>query len=198
MNDFSVTVTPGFCIILAISALFDSSGAFSLMICAVIMHECGHIIAMKAMKTRMDSVSFSAFGLEIRAELQNGYKTAFIMLAGPLMNLLSGYAAFLIYRQTGIGQIGTFAVVSLTLGAFHIMPLSRLDGANALKSIINTRKVDIFVKAFTFTFVILLIYAGLQAAFMQIFNPSIFMLAVFFIIEIISERNHLSTNNCID
>lgn len=94
---------------------------------AVIIHELGHMVAMKFCGIHISALKISPFDIRI---IQSGrYKASFsqdlfVAFSGPLANILS----FFIFYYIDI----RFSIVSMLLGIFNLLPASSLDGGQIL------------------------------------------------------------------
>lgn len=96
-------------------------------VCAV--HELGHLLAICAMRVRINSVTFSAFGIVIEISKQSGeaiWRTLTILLSGPIVNI----AIFAVLFFTG--HCGTAAFLNLAAGINNLLPYPQLDGGAAI------------------------------------------------------------------
>lgn len=92
-------------------------------------HELGHLLAICALKVRITSVTFSAFGIVIETPKQPceaRWRTLTILLSGPLVNI--GICTALIIS----GRCGTAALLNLAAGINNLLPYSQLDGGAAI------------------------------------------------------------------
>ena len=188
MSDTKIIISPAFFIVIAASAIFDTSGTFSVVLFAVMIHEFGHIFALSALGIRIDTVRLRMFGLEICADIPRGKREALVMAAGPCANLLSA-ALFLLFRSE---HALSLAACSVILGVFHLMPCEGLDGGSALKALFYRKKcentVNICVKAFTVTLAGCFVCAALHLVLTERLNLSLIVLPVYLILNLISER----------
>ena len=113
--------------VLSLFFFFDSTGTGQLSLCACACHELGHLAVMTAVGARVDSLTFYGAGIRIGArldDLKSGERAA-VLAAGCAVNLLLCAAALL------CGSV-RFAAVNLMLGAFNLLPVGALDGAQLL------------------------------------------------------------------
>lgn len=95
---------------------------------ACIIHEAGHIIAVRAFGGEVVGINFSWFGIKMTATPPaSKFSGIIILLSGPAANLFT--YVLLILR----GNIGYFAIFSLAEGLFNLLPYSFLDGGAALE-----------------------------------------------------------------
>ncbi len=138
--DFRFTVTPGFLAQLAILWMFDLEGTLPLMLGAALLHELGHLIALKAVGGRVRRLSLTAFGacLEPYPEPPLGcVREAVLCLAGPAANLLAAALSGILLRR-GI-DTALFLGCNLLIGMFNLLPAAPFDGGQALFSLLLHR-----------------------------------------------------------
>jgi stage IV sporulation protein FB len=122
-------VTPGFFLLAAIAFYLDEGvGVLGWCVLACALHELGHYLVGRAFGARLRWLELSAVGAQLSLDypgtLSYGRQVA-VALAGPVVNLLAGWAA---------AQAGAFllAGVSFGLGGFNLLPILPLDGGTAL------------------------------------------------------------------
>ena len=92
-----------------------------------LLHELGHIAALRLTGGELRLIEFSIFGIKMAAAPAADIKKgAAVLLSGPAVNLLM-YAALVL---TGNG--GRLAALSLAAGTFNLLPFSSLDGGALL------------------------------------------------------------------
>ena len=162
--------TPLFFLVLALSCLFDKSGLFPCVLLAILLHELGHAFALCLFRMPIRMIRFRSFGLELIADLPEGKRAVFIMLAGPMFNLLT---AFLLHLFS-FGRDLFFC--SLLLGVLHLLPVDGLDGGNALLCLTG-KNASKAVRSFTLVLTAVSFTVGVVFLFSQK-NPSLLILAL--------------------
>ena len=99
---------------------------WGLLACA--LHELGHLSAAAALGGRMEGLSLTAVG----AELRIGYNApltylqdSLVALAGPAANLLAGGMLLISGSQLA-------AALTLAVGGFNLLPILPLDGGRVV------------------------------------------------------------------
>ena len=95
---------------------------------AALCHEMGHFVFMLLFGVHVEGISFTGFGMEIRADTRyvSYGKDILCTLAGPAVNLV---LAFLFAR---VSKDYLLSGANFLQGIFNLLPLSGLDGARAL------------------------------------------------------------------
>ena len=118
---------------LGVSLLLGATEVLPLVALAVLLHEMGHLLALRLFGVRVEQIYFTGFGAEIRADTRYlpYWKDIICTISGPFANFL---AAILLSRITGDYLL---AGANLLQGAFNLLPLTGLDGARALHLFIS-------------------------------------------------------------
>ncbi len=108
---------------------------------ALILHESGHLIVLRAYKTRVISVELTPFGGLIEAEddALPGGGALLLALAGMIMNALFAFLSIRFYALSllpfHVSQ--AFLRANLALLLINLMPVLPLDGGRALKILLR-------------------------------------------------------------
>ncbi len=112
------------------------------MLCAVLLHEAGHLAAVKALKIKIKCFHLSILGARIETDGELSYKNEFLLAAaGPTAGLLGFIICIFPARELTEVRFCSqfllpFAIISLCLTVFNIIPLSTLDGGRMLEALI--------------------------------------------------------------
>ena len=113
----------------AVMALFcclDSDGFGFLSVSACVLHEFGHLIAMKIKRERVSGITFYGGGIKISREKQSG--SVLVILGGVAVNFT--LAAICLFINDS--YVNIFGVINLVIGLFNMLPISCLDGKQLL------------------------------------------------------------------
>ena len=110
------------------------------------MHELGHILAIYLKKGNIKEIAFGIVNIDISGESDNFSKAEstdelFILLSGPLINLVLSLVLKLIYFNGGCYIINLISYQNLFLGIVNLLPISSLDGGRILY-ILLSKKLD--------------------------------------------------------
>ena len=121
--------------------LFDASGFLRTGLLAAFLHEWGHILVYCAQQRRFPviEVTLTGFCMRLgRAELSPAQRFR-LAAAGPAVNFaLAGVWAVLLSRQATV-RGSAFWAANLLTGAFNLLPVPPLDGAQMLASAAQLR-----------------------------------------------------------
>ena len=128
-----VRIAPGFWILLLFSFAAGAQKVLPLVALSALLHELGHLAALRLFGVNVTGFDLTAFGAEIHADTRylSYVKDILCTLAGPLVNLLLGW---LLARTSGDYL---FAGANLLQGGFNLLPVAGLDGARALHLLIS-------------------------------------------------------------
>lgn len=115
--------------------LIDRSPLPLIPIAAAILHECGHLAAMRLFGVVPKQIELTFFGMEIRTDLSvlGSFRRGTVFFAGAAVNLIS--CAFVYFSGTRNFELCFFGVCSLSLAVLNLLPISTLDGGCILKEI---------------------------------------------------------------
>ena len=130
------TVSPGFLTLLGLLFYLDQGvGLLGWGLLACVLHELGHIAAVRLLGGRVERLSLTAAGAELALDgerpLSYGRELA-VSLAGPAASLLTAWLA---------ASAGLFLLAGLSLGQglFNLLPVLPLDGGRALGLLLSCR-----------------------------------------------------------
>ncbi len=110
------------------------------VICAVSLHEAGHLVTAKILKIPLFEVDFTPFGIRMRFDLATAVtsKAVAVYLSGSIVSIAVG-ALVLFYASPDNKAVFAFGLVSLTLGLVNLMPVRNLDGGCVAESLLSTQ-----------------------------------------------------------
>lgn len=128
-----IRVSPTALLLIAVFVAAASPLCLGAVLLAALCHELGHYGALRLCGGRLEGVSVSAFGAQMRIRdrqrLSYG-REALCVLAGPLVNAALWWLLSLAGAYCERAYL--FAGAQLVLGAFNLLPLSALDGGRLL------------------------------------------------------------------
>ena len=115
---------------------FDLSLYTLLLFVAILLHECGHLVALLLCNKTDIGITFSAFGAEITygGPLVGMGGELFVAGGGILMNVFSCLLILLLAYDHLAGCF--FAVASLCLALLNLIPVKGLDGGRLLEGVL--------------------------------------------------------------
>lgn len=160
------TISFPFLTILTLLLLIDTNGTIVYGVLAALLHELGHISAMLIKKCRPKKISFRAFDINIvdKSRTKRNYNDdIFILIAGPLANLIFCAVLYSIYKFYGCDWLIKPIYENLFIAIFNMLPIESLDGGQIFFNLL-CRKLNVKTAAnFTIltSFMVLLPIAAL-------------------------------------
>ncbi|MGI5984875.1 MAG: site-2 protease family protein [Oscillospiraceae bacterium] len=163
---FRVNFSSGFILLFAFIYFFDQSGFLSALLPAVLVHELGHVSAMRmfgAYPTKLNA-TLSGFALDYSGDL-NERQEILTAIAGPAF----GFVFSILCAKTGTLRNNEYLLMCAGLGfilnTFNLLPAKALDGGRilyfALMSAISAKFAQIAIHISGLLISGLLIAAGL-------------------------------------
>lgn len=128
---FNLEIGGGFIIMLALLYYLLGFELLAALIIAALVHESGHLLALRLSGIRLSRIRLGAAGAQIEAGGVNRpyLQSAFTALSGPLAGI------FLYLLLLPVDK--SYASVSLMLSLLNLLPVGGLDGGSALKNILT-------------------------------------------------------------
>ncbi len=115
--------------------IFDTSMSVILCFASVILHETGHLLALKYYGSFPDRMKLTLFDIAIIDRKKNARSDKaelVITLAGVTVNFMIAGLFFFLFRFFQEKTLETFYITNLTLALFNSLPVDSLDGGQAL------------------------------------------------------------------
>lgn len=123
-------------LIITFFSLSNSGNFYLYALFAAFIHEFGHLVAAIIVNCKISCVEFLPFGIRMR--LTNAintlpwYKSLFIIISGPLANILCFILIYLLNK----GMCDA-AITHLAIAIFNLLPIGTLDGGKILYEILG-------------------------------------------------------------
>lgn len=131
-----IEASPGFLLLLgALFWLDEGVGLLPWGLLACLLHELGHVAAAAVLGGRMEGLSLTVVGAELRigyAAPLSYMRDSLVALAGPAVNLLAGG----LFAALGWNVA---SALSLAVGAFNLLPVPPLDGGRVVYGLLANR-----------------------------------------------------------
>ena len=140
-NIEKVSVNPLFFAVLALLVFIDSTSYMLVILCAALVHECGHLYALYRFHVPVRQLKFLPFGISITPSPSHvlGYGQELVVaLAGPAVNLVLFLIPWLVSQVwTPPRLVALFALANATFFAANLVPMLPLDGGRALSAVLQ-------------------------------------------------------------
>lgn len=156
-----------FGILMLLVLIFGDNSVYTMIaLAAAAVHEAGHLIAAAALGVKLGSFSLGLFGarLGLAVPLYSYKREWLLCAAGPALNLLTGGAAYYIYRCCGSSEklkyVLFFAIASFFLAVLNLLPIKNFDGGRMLLCLaapkIGIYSAEKITEILSFAFVLLI------------------------------------------
>lgn len=190
-----IKLDPSFIITLA---LFFSVGDFvftAIMLISALIHETGHIIVIRILGIKIKALELGLFGGTLFLDNKfTSYKSdLFVALSGSLLNLVFSLILFFLLRERFSYYLFFFFLSNLFYALFNLLPVSNLDGGEALRAVLLMKKepfaVERLLGVITRITLFFLACTGLYLVTLSSFNISLFVLLLLLYAE--SSNSHI-------
>ena len=130
----AVTLSYTLLCLAAVCAVLGIFQGFLWCVFAVLLHECGHLAAMRHYGYFPERIKISLFEIAITDGLRHSRsvrENAWIIFFGPFANYVCFFSGFLLYL-CGIELLLPFAAANLSVGLLNSLPALTLDGGQLL------------------------------------------------------------------
>lgn len=113
--------------------LLDRTGFYLMTLLAVLLHECGHLLAARALKIpwRGFSMDFTGARMELSGRMISFFEEWLLSAAGPLFGLIFAASGALFWKHTRFAV--WFSCASLLLSLLNLLPIRGFDGGRMLE-----------------------------------------------------------------
>lgn len=181
-----------FAAIIVLLLFIDKSGIFLPLLAACLLHELGHIVAMRFVGTAPKEIVFKIASLEISGYVPKSLKDeAFIALMGPAANFLFFIVFYLIYKVFKDEAFIKTAAIMLALGFVNMLPSYGLDGGDVayavLSHFLSKNKSELILSVLSIIIAFLICFAGCFVL-INMHNPSITIFGIYLFIMAVMKK----------
>ncbi|MBO4467707.1 MAG: site-2 protease family protein [Clostridia bacterium] len=174
--------------VITVMLAFDRTGYCLPCLCAAAFHEIGHLFAMWISDCQPKAIRLVPASVSIISDFpRKKYGEFFIALSGPLFNIVLFCSLIINYRMTASEISFKYAVISLVIGLFNLLPVKGLDGGTILMLIIekaagSREKAEAVTKIITVIIGLLLLFVGAFLIIGGRINISIIIMGLYILI----------------
>ena len=183
-----------FALIIILISLNKTEFLYSTIIFAI-LHEIGHLLALKHFKISIEEFKVSLFGGNIKILNNNKiqyYQNAIISFCGPLVNLFFFALFYLLNIFLKNKFINEIYVINLVLAAFNLLPFYNFDGGKILASILmnflQEKTVNYIITITSFIILIPFTYLAVYIFMLDSKNFYLLVSAVLMLLTIIFKK----------
>ena len=168
----------------------DRTGLALPTLCAVILHETGHLLAMWALECNPKSVSLIPASVKITMSFSKSFRNDIIIaVCGPAVNFLLFLVLYVNYLSFGSEVSLCYGLVNLLIGIFNIMPVKGLDGGTILFTILAKRgdvnKATLILRFITISVAVGILVLAVFVTVKVKFNPTLYIVGIYLLISAI-------------
>ncbi len=122
--------------------VFDTTMSVIVCFIAAIIHESGHLIALKHYHSFPKEIKLTLFDIAIidsKKNIRNIAQELVVVLSGVAVNFLFAAVFYILFQLFKIEFLKTLYLSNLALGIFNILPVYSLDGGQAIFLILSSR-----------------------------------------------------------
>lgn len=122
--------------------VLSSDSRFAAAVVCTVIHEVGHITVMLLNGCEKVEIAINLFNVAIKdrdRNVRSYIQDIFIICAGPLANILTAAAAFVVYTFSKCSFVYNIMIISIMLAIFNLLPLESTDGGQLLFLMLNKK-----------------------------------------------------------
>lgn len=180
----------------SIMVLLDKSGNLICCFTAAVLHELGHIVAMCLCNCKPIKIVFKLF--DIRIINNNRYlcsysSSMFIVIAGVLVNFALCCISYCFWITTQLQFFQIFSLVNLFTGLFNLLPVSNLDGGQALFLLLqrkfSEKTTDSIIDILTVLLILPTAILGFIVLFRSKYNFSLLIISFYLLLALVLKKS---------
>ncbi|MBM7583071.1 stage IV sporulation protein FB [Caldicoprobacter guelmensis] len=184
-------------VLIVIAVVLGEGMKLAVVFLVVIIHELAHVVMARALNLRVSEIELLPFGGVARIESffeVNPRDEIYIAIVGPLSNFILVMGCMVLEKMglVLLKDCDFFIQANLMLAGFNLLPAFPLDGGRVLRALLSR---ELGIKRATrittiggFALSLFLVMTGLYAIYYGIFNPSLFVVAVFLAYSAVKEN----------
>ncbi len=187
-------INPLFFAVFFVFCFYEGISVTLIIYLSAMLHELGHFIAARLVKTPPASFSILPFGMRIELDFSKiAYKNqAVIAFAGPLFNIILWMIAVLVSRIYFNPLLSFFAASNFFLAAVNLVPAFPLDGGRITEALL-CKKIDIYkakqvADAITLISLLLLFGLGIYLLILSGYNFSLILISLVFLSMLLKDH----------
>ncbi len=185
---------PLICVV-AIVILLGGAGRFLPCAAAVVIHESGHLTAMKLLGYFPERIKISPVEITITDSSRHDRtpkQNLLIIFFGPFFNFICFLPIYLLYLM-GIGRALPYAAAQLSVGLFNLLPVMSLDGGQMififLCAFFPSGTSETAVNVLTIVALVPLAFMGFMILFESKYNFSLLLVCVYLMVSLLFRGN---------
>lgn len=167
----------------------ESMESIALIFLAVLIHEFGHLFAIKCLGVKLNYITIEPFGCSIIIDEYTDYKKDMVIaLSGPLIGVLVSIICYILMFFYPSVNLFYFLILNTFYSLINLIPCAELDGGRIADSYFNIKydaidaykKIDLINKISSFLLLIFTIFICVNSGFnFSLTSLCLFILIVF-------------------
>lgn len=182
--------------LLSVLIVLDQSGNLCCCLLSAILHELGHIIAMCRRNCKPEKIVIKLFDIQIidgKRSFCSQKDSLVIVLSGALTNFALSLISAILYYFFEIEILYLFTIVNFLTGAFNLLPVSNLDGGQALYLLLSRKfsekSTERIIDALTVILILPTAILGFVVLFQSKYNFSLLLISIYLVLSLILKRS---------
>ena len=195
IKDTKIIISFTFFALVLLLNIFKKTEFLYISIFSAILHEIGHLVALKIFGAEITEFRISLFDCNIKSNKNNKisyYEEILISFLGPFTNLFLSVFLFVVNFNFDNELVKNIIIMNLVMGLFNLLPFNSFDGGKIIKLLIenkfNERIADFTVSIVSFVVLIPFSYV----AFLNFLNSDndfyLLIVSVFMFLTIILKK----------
>lgn len=143
-NLFKIKITISFTFFALIILLicFNKTEHLYISIISALLHEFGHLFALKFFGAKILEFKISLFGGKIETEnftRTNYFQDIFIYFSGPFINLFISIFCYFLNFYLNSAKLLDITIVNAILGVFNLLPFYNFDGGKIVGTLLKIK-----------------------------------------------------------
>lgn len=198
LNTFGIEIYLSFTVValFSIFVLFDKSGNLICCFISAFCHEAGHIFTMCRLNLKPEKIKISLFDIKILDKNRNlcSYNANLaVVLSGSAANFLLFIIAVILFLFIKAEILLRFSAVNLFTGMFNLLPVSNLDGGQALYLLLirrfSEKTTDRIIDFLTVLLILPTAVIGFIVLFRSKYNFSLLLISVYLLSALILRKS---------
>lgn len=195
---FGITIELSFILVAVFTLIVISDTSQRLICCFVsaLCHEAGHIATMCRLGKKPKKIICQLFNIKIIDDNRAMYSykaDLLVILSGIIVNFFLSIVSFVFFYISKSELLLTFSIVNLFTGLFNLLPVSNLDGGQAIYLILIKKFTEKTANRIIDILTVLLIFPISIAGFIVLFNSkynfSLLLISVYLVITLIVKNS---------
>ncbi|MDD5796650.1 MAG: hypothetical protein PUD24_06945 [Oscillospiraceae bacterium] len=198
LKAFGIEIYVSFTVValFSIFVLFDKSGNLICCFISAFCHETGHIFTMCRFNMKPEKIRISLFDIKILDNNRNlcSYnENLAVVLSGSAANFLLFIIAGILFLFIKAEILLRFSAVNLFTGMFNLLPVSNLDGGQALYLLLirrfSEKTTDRIIDFLTVLLILPTAVIGFIVLFKSKYNFSLLLISVYLLSALILRKS---------